>query len=479
MGKKVQYTSITPLPSNVPRQLAIELLHSHEEVAKLNPLVTGVKSIEAPRDAPNDEYYSEWYEISEVITWGFGLKKKIAFKGVFHNLPMGMQSHTYAPMGVDLRVKYLIGGNQPGEPREPRELGVNTPLDGLYMRQDVQIECNLALASYVKKETKDAIGKMVDRLARKAELLDEGKLHAMFEDGRLKTSKPTDFADSDAASSVGFNPNSPPGSPSPTFMSAAGFGPRLDKKGYGNYHDVVRSSSMSQHRSSTYMPAYQQQGYNGPEQARPGAANMPMINELPGDMQQGLYPQPLKPNGQVFRSELPGDSSFSTGTPSPQPSPRQPAYPPDVEKAQSYQAYQVSPQPNQLHPSQRHSVSASSSAYSESNTPPQHQRQPSGGPSNTVQEWLGSNGANNSRNNSTDANSSHHSSSQNFSRPSSNFLQPDRQRLSLSQPPPHSPRPGPSIPQFAASTMAKCPVCGLFEGDEAAVSHHVSKAHFQ
>ena len=200
-----------------------------------------------------------------------------------------------------------------------------------------------------------------------------------------------------------------------------------------------------------------------------------MINELPGDMQQGLYPQPLKPNGQVFRSELPGDSSFSTATPSPQPSPRQPSYPPDVEKAQSYQAYQGAPQPNQLHPSQRYSASASSSAYSESNTPPQHHRQPSGGPSNNVQEWLGA--ANGSRNNSTDANSY----PQNFSRPSSNLLQPDHQRfsqLSVSQLP-HSPRPGPSIPQFAASSMAKCPVCGLFEGDEAAVSHHVSKAHFQ
>lgn len=49
MGKRIVYTKITPLPSNVPRQLAIELLHSHEEVIELNPLVTGVKRIEAPR----------------------------------------------------------------------------------------------------------------------------------------------------------------------------------------------------------------------------------------------------------------------------------------------------------------------------------------------------------------------------------------------------------------------------------------------
>ena len=64
-------------------------------------------------DAPNDEYFSTWYEINEIITWGFGLRKKIAFKGVFHDQPYGLQSHVYAPFGVDLRNKYSIGGNQP------------------------------------------------------------------------------------------------------------------------------------------------------------------------------------------------------------------------------------------------------------------------------------------------------------------------------------------------------------------------------
>ncbi|EMC91879.1 hypothetical protein BAUCODRAFT_79427, partial [Baudoinia panamericana UAMH 10762] len=191
MGRKTVYTKITPLPSNVPRQLAIDMLHSHEEVIKLNPLVTGAKSIEAPRDAATDEFYSQWYEITEIITWAFGLKKKIAFRGVFHDLPGGMQSHVYAPMGVDLRNKYRIGGNQPGEPREARELGVDTPLDGLYLREDVEIMCNAALLGFVKKETKAATGTMIDRLARKAELLDEGKLHAMFENGKLKTARPS------------------------------------------------------------------------------------------------------------------------------------------------------------------------------------------------------------------------------------------------------------------------------------------------
>ena len=109
MVKQVHYTKITPLPSNVPRLLALDLLHGHDEFIKLNPLVTGVRSIEAPRNAASDEFFSNWYEISEVITWGYGLKKKIAFNGVFHNQPWGLQTHVFAPFGVEMRNKYRIG----------------------------------------------------------------------------------------------------------------------------------------------------------------------------------------------------------------------------------------------------------------------------------------------------------------------------------------------------------------------------------
>ncbi|KAF2164865.1 hypothetical protein M409DRAFT_24770 [Zasmidium cellare ATCC 36951] len=478
MGKRIVYTKITPLPSNVPRQLAIELLHSHEEVIELNPLVTGVKSIEAPRDAPNDEYFSQWYEISEIITWGFGLRKKIAFKGVFHNQPYGLQSHVYAPFGVDLRNKYSIGGNQPGEPRKTRELGVDTPQDGLYLREDVEIVCNLALASFVKKETKEATGKMIQRLARKAELLDEGKLHAMFENGRLKTSKPSGQSDTDGSQPT----SSPPGSPSPSMMS--GFAPprtpRLDKKGFGNYHDVAIARQQSQHsqhsRASQYLPVYQQSGYGGPEygQAAPGAP-MPMINELPASFQYtqhspGLQPGQFKPQ-QEFRSELPGDSSFSTGTPSPQPSPNlaQPdTKPPGNQyRVHEYQAY---PPPTQQHPADRDhrnsSLSAPGSDYGRSNS--------YGGQGSNIADWQ------QVVSNSSQVSVGRQSPYDQTSRPSSNLV-PDHQRfsqLSIQQTPPQeSSRPA-SQNYARTSASTKCPVCGLFEGDEAAVSHHVSKAHF-
>ena len=97
MGKQIVYTQITPLPSNVPRLLAVDLLHSHKEFMQLNPLVTGLESIDPPRNAASDEYFSNWYDITEVITWGCGLKKKISFQGCFHDQPYGLQTHIFRP----------------------------------------------------------------------------------------------------------------------------------------------------------------------------------------------------------------------------------------------------------------------------------------------------------------------------------------------------------------------------------------------
>jgi hypothetical protein len=194
MGKKTHYTNITPLPSRIPRQLAIDMLHSHAEVIELNPLVLEHHPIKAPKNAASDEYFAVWHEITERIQYIPGMGKmasgKISFKGVFHDMPWGLQTHIYAPAGVDLRNKWQIKGNQPGEPREPRELGDKAPVDGLYLQEDIEIVCNMTLTPFVKKSLKAASAVLVARMIKKAELLDAGQLHAMIENGRLKTINP-------------------------------------------------------------------------------------------------------------------------------------------------------------------------------------------------------------------------------------------------------------------------------------------------
>lgn len=418
-------------------------------------------------------------------------------------------------MGTDLRQKFRIGGNQPGEPRETRELGIDTPADGLYLREDVEIICSVPLtASFVKKETKAATGTMIERLTRKAELLDEGKLHAMFENGRLKTSKPSQgptFSENQVPS-----PGSPPGSPrpygSPSFPPDSTFSPATDEKGFGRYRDII--ARRESQRYSSYGPQYQQAGYNVPPQySRPELSG---IVEMPGSFYQpdqnaglGLYPPPLKPNsgGQVFRSELPGDFQHTSLTPA--------RGHPSPDQSQHYQHYpspnlsQASSNPNM--PSRNSSMSINSSNYKTSNPdyPNQYPQQThpayrnsSGPPSSQIADWQ----RDLSQASSEDPNSIRNSTYSN--RSSQPPVEPDHQRFSqlsiqatpssYTSPDPNahalqsehgmpssgkSPDPNKHCYELAqqaapgAGQISNCPVCHKFDGDEAAVSHHVSTAH--
>ncbi|KAL2267198.1 hypothetical protein VTJ83DRAFT_4475 [Remersonia thermophila] len=200
LRKKDTFTVITPIPGFIPRQLAIDLLHSHSEVIAVNPLVIEHHPIPAPSHAETDEYYSTWYEITEQIQFVPGIgrmgQSTIKFNGCFHDMPWGLQTHIYAPMHVDLRHKYTVGGNQPGvEPPEVPEIGLRSlgvPADGLYLREDIEVRCNVTVMGFVKSQLKKAGGEMVRRIIKKAELLDAGVLQAMIEDGKLKTINPAD-----------------------------------------------------------------------------------------------------------------------------------------------------------------------------------------------------------------------------------------------------------------------------------------------
>ncbi|WPH04717.1 Hypothetical protein R9X50_00761000 [Acrodontium crateriforme] len=480
MGKKVVYTKITPLPSNVPRQLALDMLHSHTEVIELNPLVTGVKTTTAPRDAHADEFFSNWYEISEIITWGFGIKKKINFKGVFHDQPWGLQAHVYAPMGVDLRNKYRVGGNQPGEPREARELGLETPQDGLYLREDHEITCSVPLtATFVKKEMKAATAIMVDRMTRKAELLGEGKLHAMFENGKLKTAKPNllpTFSDRPVPS-----PLSEHGPSSPALSSVGSFGPPTDDQGFGRYSDIV--GRQNSQRSSQY--GHPPQHSHGTPQARPAEKlhNVPEIHEVEGSYYhpqqspsayQTVQFQP--PQGQSFRAELPGDNTLNQ--PQQTPSDLRPAsqYSQHSHNSQSYQPqhFSNSPQPSPRIPQQISNRNSGSQYLNAPHSPPiQHQN------TSHVAEWQ----HNVSTSSASDPNSlppSRHTSMAdpdhdrlaNLSLHNSSMQHSPATSYASTAPPPIPPRGGPG-------GMMKCPVCSSFEGDETAISHHVTQAHFK
>jgi hypothetical protein len=301
LKKKEAFTVITPIPSFIPRQLAIDILHAHSEVITLNPLVLDHKPIPAPRDAAADEFYSTWYEIHQSIQIMPGVGKfgasKISFVGCFHDMPWGLQTHTYGPLGVDLRIRYTVAGNQPGiEPPEQRELGLEAlgaPKDGLYLRQDIDLRANISLISFTKAQLKSASKDMVQRIIRKAELVDAGVLQAMMQDGRLKTVNTLDRSQS---------VNQGQGLPSPNAANTYVVPRTSNSPGYPPYGHPSQTPQPGQYGMASPGP-YQQQFQVPPNSPPPPGSDPTKLQptgphavaiEMPGDFyhQQGQQPQP-------------------------------------------------------------------------------------------------------------------------------------------------------------------------------------------
>jgi hypothetical protein len=322
--KKEIFTVITPIPGFIPRQLAIDILHSHSEVITLNPLVLEHKPISAPRDAQADEFYSTWYEITERIQYIPGMGKMgsgtIKFNGCFHDMPWGLQTHIYAPMNVDLRNKYRIAGNQPGvEAPEQPEIGLKAlgvPADGLYLREDIEIKCNVAVISFVKGQLQKAGKEMVARIIKKAELLDAGVLQGMIENGKLRTMNPSDRTGTikspiPSPTQLYHQPGTPP-LPSPMTPSVPYQVPRPQSympaynrpSTAGSQAQSYQGQQQQQQQQQGYMPNHKQQ--QAPMELPASEPNVipPTAIEMPGDYQY-YQPQPS-----------PGLAPHPPGTPS-------------------------------------------------------------------------------------------------------------------------------------------------------------------
>ena len=178
MLKRSLFTNITPLPATVSRETAVSQLHDHSSMIELNPIVLRHIQTTPPPNAPQDEASQmKWYEITDEIQYlpGTRLKGQTSYKAGFYNMPNGLQTHVFAPAGVDIQAKWSVGGNASGEEREPIEIGVDKPREGLYMREDVNLRCNVFLMNFVKRNLNKSHKVMVDSLLKKADLAEESK----------------------------------------------------------------------------------------------------------------------------------------------------------------------------------------------------------------------------------------------------------------------------------------------------------------
>ncbi|RFU29729.1 hypothetical protein B7463_g6621, partial [Scytalidium lignicola] len=180
MSKRSLFTTVTPLPPGVSREIVMETLRSHIEMIDLNPLVEERHRCKPPPHATAEEYHCVWYKLTDRVQYlpGGMMSGKISYYAVFHDLPNGLQTHCYAPMGVDVKGKWTLGGTLPGEVAQPVELGLGAPLQGLYLREDVELKCNVIMTSFVKKTLKKAHEQLVGRLVVKTQIEQSSTRHS-------------------------------------------------------------------------------------------------------------------------------------------------------------------------------------------------------------------------------------------------------------------------------------------------------------
>jgi hypothetical protein len=166
------FTVITPLPASISRETVLATLHDHLEMIDLNPSHEERHMIKPPPEATPEEYHCQWYAITDKVSYlpAGMITGKVHFKSCFHDLSTGLQTHVYAPMGLDIKTKWTLGGNLPNEPVQPAELGIGAPIAGLYLRLDVEMRCNFLMTRFVKKTLKDSCASLVARLLVKSQL---------------------------------------------------------------------------------------------------------------------------------------------------------------------------------------------------------------------------------------------------------------------------------------------------------------------
>ena len=341
MPKRTLFTNITPLPAAISRELAIAMVHNHHEMIELNPLVIDHHLVKAPRDAPADEFLDcVWYEMTDKIQYlpGGLAKGKVSYKGCFHDLPNGLQTHIYAPLGLDIREKWTIGGTLPGEPSQPRELGLDLPTSGLYIREDGDMRCNMLMSGFVRKNLDAAHKVLVERILKKAERIEQ---HLELQREATLQPKSPGIQTGSYLSTSSFVRASSADSYSRTSTSSQhsnqqhpygnGQDPQMNQHPAFRKGDETDSSERALPALPPYQPSTQHQQYysddmakrsSSQQQQQPNSAPKTFIAELPGSTPSDAQQAPSRsPNLEPPNNRASTISELSGSDPSRSPDP--------------------------------------------------------------------------------------------------------------------------------------------------------------
>jgi hypothetical protein len=294
MSKKTIFTTITPLPAGVSRETVMETLHDHLEMIDLNPSHEERHRINPPPEATPEEYHCTWYQITDKVSYlPAGMYTgNVSFKACFHDLTYGLQTHVYAPMGLDIKEKWTLGGSLPGEPLQPVEIGIGVPISGLYLREDVEMKCNFLMTKFVKKTLKQSLATLVARLVVKSQLQE-----AAAANKRLTYDPTSQFAP----------PLSPPLSP-PMSPPAHSGSIRMGFPAQNQWQQVTASSpghspGMVKQQMAQYPQQLQQYPQQYPQQMLVNEMDASQQRPVVKQEQPGRVPQPSHPSYALVELE--------------------------------------------------------------------------------------------------------------------------------------------------------------------------------
>ncbi|KAJ5980297.1 hypothetical protein N7481_007595 [Penicillium waksmanii] len=159
----------------ITQETVIKLLHSHADMIKLNPLVTNFQTCDPPTNSPADEHDFIWYEITDKVAylpWNL-LSGEVTFKASFCDLPMGLRTHIYAPMGLDMKECWSVESMSTDPTGADTETQTETitpgrglagSSEGLCLREDIDMQCNMLMTWFVKRTLKEAHTTLIDQL---------------------------------------------------------------------------------------------------------------------------------------------------------------------------------------------------------------------------------------------------------------------------------------------------------------------------
>ena len=257
----------------------------------LNPLVTERHPIKPPSEATAEEYHCQWYSVTDKVNYlpGGLYSGSVTFNVCFHDLSDGLQSHIYAPMGLNMKGRWTLGGSLPGEPRQAVEIGLGVPKTGLWLREDVEMKVNVVMGAFVKKTTKKAHSTLVQRLVQKAHLIEAEVHNSRLAEQSFRDSYP-----------MGFHSGATSPTPQPSDQDTTSM-----RSGSGRY---------SEDRSVVSGGSHDRYSYTGnPPIANPSKSRYSDYNPRPSVRTSNSYPAvaPLFSRPANFAVELPSHNESS------------------------------------------------------------------------------------------------------------------------------------------------------------------------